>query len=116
MDIYKRIISSLKEEYEAGATYQELAEKYGVSLSYVRELLAGIKPVERLSLETFFKLFPGAAIALDGGIAAPVVNNGHNAGTMNGVVNGSRQDLRKILDSEDLNAEEKVKMLKVLVK
>ena len=63
MDLYEKIITALKEEYENGATYQEMAEKYGLSYSYLRELLLGIKPVGRMSLDFFFKLFPHATVA-----------------------------------------------------
>ena len=116
MDIYKEIIDALKQEYADGATYQELAAKYGVSYQYIRELIIGSKPVERMSLEIFFKLFPRATVTISGGIVAPVVNNGHNRGTMIGVGTDLSEARKKILASTELSAEEKIKMLKVLEK
>lgn len=116
MDIYKEIIDSLKREYADGATYQQLAAKYGVSYQYLRELIIGKKTAERISMETFFKLFPRATVTISGGIVAPVVNNGHNSGSMTGVVGDLSEARKKILASADLTAEEKIKMLKVLEK
>ena len=116
MDIYQEISDALKKEYEGGATYQELSEKYGVSYQYLRELILGKKPVARMSLDTFFKLFPRATVTISGGIVAPVVNNGHNRGTMIGVGNDLSEARKKILAATELSAEEKIKMLKVLEK
>ena len=116
MDIYETIIDALKKEYAAGSTYQELSQKYGISYQYLRELIIGKKPVERMSLEMFFKLFPRATVSISGGIVAPVVNNGHNSGFMVGVGNDQSETRKKILESSDLTAEEKIKMLKVLEK
>ena len=116
MDIYEKIISLLKEEYAAGATYQELADKYRVSYTHIHNLLNGKRAVSGISLDFFFKLFPKATISLSGGIFSPVVNNGHNSGTMAGIVSGMDEAINKILADETLSAEEKVKFLKVLKK
>lgn len=119
MDLYEKILSMLKEEYENGATYQEMAKKYGLSYSYLRELLLGIKPVGRMSLDFFFKLFPAATISVEGKTIVPVVNNGTNSGAMTGVIQyGDNADkvLNQILSTEDLTAEEKIKVIKVLKK
>ena len=119
MDLYEKILSMLKEEYENGATYQEMAKKYGLSYSYLRELLLGIKPVSRMSLDFFFKLFPAATISVEGKTIVPVVNNGTNSGAMTGVIQyGDNADkvLNQILSTEDLTAEEKIKVIKVLKK
>lgn len=115
MDLYEKIITALKEEYENGATYQEMAEKYGLSYSYLRELLLGIKPVGRMSLDFFFKLFPHATVAIHDSIVAPVINNGTNSGVINaGRIESDAID--KILSADELTAEEKVKVIKVLKK
>ena len=115
MDLYEKIITALKEEYEKGATYQEMAEKYGLSYSYLRELLLGIKPVGRMSLDFFFKLFPHATVAIHDSIVAPVINNGTNSGVINaGRIESDAID--KILSADELTAEEKVKVIKVLKK
>lgn len=116
MNIYQTILDELKREYAEGATYQELSEKYGVSYQYLRELIIGKKPVERMSLEMFFKLFPRATVTINGGIVAPVVNNGLNSGSMVGVHNDMAEARRKVLAAADLTADEKIKMLKVLEK
>lgn len=115
MDIYKKIIEALKQEYADGATYQELASKYGISYQYLRELIVGKKPAERMSLEIFFKLFPNASVMISGEIVAPVVNNGNN-GSITGVVCDISEARKKILASDDLTSDEKIKVLKVLEK
>ena len=116
MDLYQSIIEALKKEYADGATYQRLAQKYGVSYQYLREIMLGKKPVERMSLEFFFKLFPNASVTISGGIVAPVVNNGHNSGSMVGVAGDMSAARKKILSSVELSSDEKIKMLKVLEK
>lgn len=50
---------TLKDEYINGATFKELERKYGVAYSYIRSLMNGDKPITRMSLEVFLKLFPG---------------------------------------------------------
>lgn len=67
MEIYKEILDLLKNEYSAGATYQEMAGKKKVSYSYLRGLMNGVNPPEKLSLEVLFKLFPRAQINLNAG-------------------------------------------------
>lgn len=87
MDIYEQIIDILKKEYAAGATYQELADKYGVSYTHIHNLLHGKRAVSGISLDFFFRLFPKAAVSVN-----------------------------KILASEELSDSEKIKVLKVLKK
>ena len=113
MDIYQEILELLKKEYSEGSTYQKMAEDKNVSYSYLRGLLNGINPPEKLSLEILFKLFPRAAINLNGD---KIIANGHQAiGINNGTVTQSMDSvIDKILSTDDLTAEEKIKVLKVL--
>ena len=120
MDIYEKIINHLREEYSSGATYQELASKYGVSYTHIHNLLNGKRAVSGISLDFLFRLFPKAQINLHGdavSIAAP-----QNRGNVVGVNHGSVATdclsgvMNKILSTEELTAEEKVKVLKVLQK
>ena len=101
MDIYKQITELLKSEYDAGATYQELADKYGVSYTHMHNLLNGKRAVSGISLDFLFKLFPKATICLTG--------DKTSSDCIAAVFD-------KILESEDLSAEEKVKVMKVLKK
>ena len=113
MDIYQEILELLTKEYSEGSTYQKMAEDKNVSYSYLRGLLNGINPPEKLSLEILFKLFPRAAINLNGD---KIIANGHQAiGINNGTVTQSMDSvIDKILSTDDLTAEEKIKVLKVL--
>ena len=126
MDIYQEIIDTLKREYAAGATYQEMAAKHNVSYQYIRELLVGDKPVGRMSLEFFFRLFPRATINLHGDTVTMKNNTGAavtgvNRGTINvgdpitpDVIEWRSGVVEEILLDDDLTDEEKVKFLKIL--
>ncbi|MCQ2378023.1 MAG: hypothetical protein MJ016_02285 [Victivallaceae bacterium] len=114
MDIYKIIIDALKKEYADGATYRDLAEKYGVSYQYIRELMLGVKPVERMSLDIFFKLFPSATVSIKGNTVNNVVNTGVNSGSMIGV--NSAGDIEDKILKSDLSAEDKVKFIELVRK
>ena len=90
MDIYQEIHAKLKNEYADGATYQEMASKYGVSYQYLRELIQGEKPIDRMSLAFFKKLFPNATLNLQGDTVI-AKNSGINNGVLgvnHGTVNG----------------------------
>ena len=116
MSLYEDILEALKKEYADGATYQEMAEKYGVSYTHIHNLLHGKRSIDGISLRFFFRLFPKATVNIGGGIVAPVVNNGSNLGTMTGVVTGIECAVDKILQTDDLTDAEKIKVLKVLKK
>lgn len=64
--IYDDIIAYLSGEYRNGKTYQQIADERGLSFGYIHDLIHGRNKVERMSLETFFKLFPSAQISLSG--------------------------------------------------
>ena len=87
MDIYKEILDILKQEYESGATYQEIAKKHNISYQYTRALMQGERPAERISLECLFKLFPQATINLHGD-SVIAKNSGINNGLI-GVNHGT---------------------------
>lgn len=64
MDIYEEIRSLLREEWENGATQQQIADRAGVTNPYINKLLAGKRKVSAIKLETLFKLFPEAKLTL----------------------------------------------------
>jgi len=64
--VYDEILAYLSGEYRKGKTYQQIADEHGLSFGYIRDLIHGRNKVERMSLETFFKLFPSAQISLNG--------------------------------------------------
>ena len=117
MGLYQEILEALKKEYNDGATYQEMAQKYGVSYTHIHNLLHNKRAIDGISLRFFFRLFPNATVTINGGIVAPVVNNGSNSGTMNGVVTAAdEQAIDKILRTDELTDSEKVKVLKIMKK
>lgn len=119
MDIYTKIIEILKEEYNSGSTYQELADKYGVSYTHIHNLLNGKRSVSGISLDFFFRMFPHATINFSGGDFSHMVNHGGNVvGINNGKITSGCLSavIEKILDSDELSDTEKVKVMKVLKK
>ena len=68
--IYDEIIAYLSDEYRKGKTYQKIADEHSLSFGYIRDLIHGRNKAERMSLETFFKLFPSAQISLTGAAAS----------------------------------------------
>ena len=62
--VYDEILAYLSGEYRKGKTYQQIADEHELSFGYIRDLIHGRNKVERMSLETFFKLFPSAQISL----------------------------------------------------
>ena len=71
--VYDEILAYLSGEYRKGKTYQQIADEHGLSFGYIRDLIHGRNKVERMSLETFYKLFPSAQISLNGSVQiAPV--------------------------------------------
>lgn len=110
-DIYDEILRAIRQEWQNGATQQEIADRAGVTNPYVNKLLSGKCKVGAMKLETLFKLFPRASINLSGAQVA----GDHAVQIQGGVSILDTQDMfKKILLSEKLSAEEKVKVLTVL--
>lgn len=114
------ILKELREIYNAGSTQQEIADRTGVSQSYVADLLSGKRPIDGLTLKKFNQLFPHAILQLSGDTVSIRANR--NSGNVVGVNHGTiSQDCMsaiqsKILETKELTDEEKVKVLKVLQK
>lgn len=114
------ILSALKAEYDSGMTYEEIAKKHGVSYTYIHNLFSGKRSIDGLTLKKINKLFPDAVLHLYGDkvtITAPQ-NQGNVVGVNNGAIETDCLSavLDKLLATEDLTAEEKVKVIKVLKK
>nr|DAU43703.1 MAG TPA: Transcriptional regulator [Caudoviricetes sp.] len=110
MNIYEEIRSKLTEEWKGGATQQEIADRAGVTNQHINNLISGKRSVESMKLETLFKLFPQAEINLSGAQLA-----GDHAVQIQGGVSLSADNVRsKILNTEILSSDEKIKVLKVL--
>lgn len=114
------ILKELREIYNAGSTQQEIADRTGLSQSYVADLLSGKRPIDGLTLKKFNQLFPQAILLLRGDTVSIRANR--NSGNVVGVNHGTiSQDCMsaiqsKILETKELTDAEKVKFLKVLQK
>ena len=116
-----QILKYIKEEYAKGrTTQQEIADTLHVDQQTINRLLSGKRKPDGLTVGTFDKMFPHAKIDLSGTNA--VISAPQNSGAVVGVNNGSvladcqSSVMDKILSCDELTAEEKVKMLKVIKK
>ena len=116
-----QILKYIKEEYAKGrTTQQKIADGLHVDHQTINRLLSGKRKPDGLTVGTFDKMFPHAKIDLSGTNA--VFSAPQNSGAVVGVNNGNvsadclSSIMDKILSTDDLTAEEKVKVLKVLKK
>lgn len=118
MHIYDEILERLRNEYEKGATYKEIAKEKNISYSYLRGIINGVNPPEKLSLELLFKIFPHATINLSG----DSVKISNNNGTAFGVINGNVQNsfghsisseyiIKTIIEDTIISSDEKIELL-----
>ena len=114
------ILAELRRRYDSGSTQQELSQLTGVSRSYIRDLLSGKRAIDGLTIKKINQLFPRSVLQLNGDTVS--IHANRNSGNVVGVNHGTiSQDClsaveNRILESTDLTAEEKIKVLKVLKK
>ena len=114
----KEVLAELRRKYDSGLTQQKIANASGVSRSYIRDLLSGKRKIDGLTLKKINQLFPRSLLLLTGDTVS--IHADRNSGNVVGVNHGSvSQDClsaiqNKILETDDLTAEEKVKVLRVL--
>ncbi len=83
MTMLETIEERIRTERNNGATHDEIAKKYGVSTSYITNLLNGKRTYEGITLGTFSRMFPRATISLDGSPGTNVQTVGdHSPGVM----------------------------------
>lgn len=116
-DIRKAIWNWYKTE---NLTQPQIAEMLGINHASVNAWLNGnaktIRPSNWEKLYPYIKKYFPPNITM--GDSSPIVTGSHAVGINNGTITQSCLDsvMDKILSSEDLSAEEKVKVLKVLKK
>ena len=116
----KMILDALIQQYQQGKTYQEIAKSGGLSYSYLHEIMTGKRPADGISVKKLNGLFPKCMLVLEGdkvSIDAPR-NSGNVVGVNNGSVNCNSMEpaIDRILAADELSADEKIKVLKVLRK
>ena len=116
----EKIIESLRQRWQAGETQLKIAQNAGISHAYLCELISGKNDPNGLTIKKINALFPKATLNLHGDTA--VISAPRNSGNVIGINNGSLESsclssvMDKVLYTEELTAEEKVKVLKVLKK
>lgn len=66
MSLGDQVRATFKAEYDAGDTYREIADRHGVSYTYVRGIILGIDPPGGISLAKLETMFPRATLDLRG--------------------------------------------------
>ena len=115
----KRITEALLEEYRKGKTYQEIAQGGGLSYSYLHEIINGKRSADCITIKKLNSLFPDCVLQLFGDKTKISVreNSGNVVGVNHGTVGGCLDwAMDKILAADELSADEKIKVLKVLKK
>lgn len=115
----KIIFDALHAMCDGKTNQEEIAKGLGISRPYLNRLLNKKRPIDGITLRALRKLFPNATLHLHCDTVSA-----DNSGTNNGVVgvnNGTVTQsmdavIDKILSTDDLTAEEKIKVLKVLKK
>lgn len=79
MNIYDAFQQALRDEYNKGATQEELGRRAGISQQHVNRLLNGRSSFANLKLDTMLKLLPKAKINV---ADMNIVNNGTNSGVI----------------------------------
>lgn len=117
--LYDYIRTYLKEQYAAGATYQQLAKKFGISYTYIHKLISGECPPERLSLEFFRKIFPNSKIELGGDtIVHGNTNNVNGCGGAQTITNNAAEGMitaiRRVMHDAVMSDAQKVATAKII--
>lgn len=113
------ITDAIEAAYAEGKTQKEVAQKFNTTCTTINRLLSGKRSTGKLTIETFDRMFPEASIDLKG---AALIHAPQNRGNVVGINNGHMgpdclsEVIDKILSTEELTAEEKIKVLKVLKK
>ena len=115
------VLKALRETASTdGMTQQKISDKSGVARSYICDLLNGKKDIEGLTLRKLAALFPDATLNLHGD--TPIINAPRNNGNVVGVNHGSicadcvSSVMDRILASDELSSDEKIKFIKILKK
>lgn len=115
----KEFVERLKELHQAGKTYEEIAGITGIARSNVACAINGSRPPKNLTVDALAKAFPNMTISLSGDKTKISVreNAGNVVGVNHGTVGGCLDwAMDKILGTDELSADEKIKVLKVLKK
>lgn len=121
MNVFEKILSELRAEYDKGRSYSDVANSRNVSYSYMRDILTGKQDVGKISLEYLLKMFPNASINLHGNTVNVRSDNGSTAfgviaGDVNNVGQIPRELISAVLADKSLSIAERAQLLKELYK
>lgn len=126
MTIYEEIYELLAEMKRRGVTQQEIANNSGVSRPYICQLMNpkdGVERIKHLELSKLLKLFPDAQIVFGSdrrigdvhhNTNSPVIQgDGNTIGTTAGEETAAAF-LKRVMASDDIDAEIKVKLYRMM--
>lgn len=122
-NIGKQILDYIHDAYHSnGATQEEIAKLLGVSQAHICRLMSGKSEVGSLSIKAINRIFPKATLNIDGSPTVSGVGNfvgSHNSDIAIHASSTSCSDKMNaiknaILDSETLNPESKIEVLKII--
>lgn len=125
MEIYEEIQKRLRTIRDNGLTQQEISKQTGISQPFISQLLNpkdGVERIKHLELSKFFKLFPDARIEFGGDRQIGDVHHNTNSPVIQGDGNtiGTPGEetaaafLKRVMASEDIEAETKVKLYRMM--
>ena len=79
MSLTEKINSFIRDEYGKLQTQQAVAERLGVTQTYIHQLLSGKSKASNITAGVIDKMFPNAVIDLTGNSGNAVINSGANA-------------------------------------
>ncbi len=121
-NISDQVYEWLRAQYDKGKTQVELAQKTGLHQGELCQILSGKKSVSGMRIETIQRIFPNATLNIDGAPTVSGVGNfvgSHNSDIAIHASSSSCSDKMNaiknaILDSETLNPESKIEVLKII--
>lgn len=128
MTIFEEIYDLLAEMKRRGITQQEIANNSGVSRPYICQLMNpkdGVERIKHLELSKFLKLFPDARIVFGGDRRIGDVHHNTNSPVIQGDGNTVAAQpseetasafLQRIMEADDIDAETKVKIYRMLIR
>lgn len=103
--LWDPIIDQLKSEYDSGLKQTDIAKNHNVAQSVVQRFLKDKRSIAKSKLETISRMFPHATINLHGDNRVNIVKN----------LSAQMDYIKKIVDDTTMEAEKKIKILKVIL-
>ena len=128
MNIYEEIQRRMRQMIVDGLTQQQISNYSGISQPFISQLMNpkdGVERIKHLELSKLLKLFPDARIVFGGDRRIGDVHHNTNSPVIQGDGNTVAAQpseetasafLQRIMESDDIDAETKVKIYRMLIR